>query len=199
MRRLFIVTLVTTAIAAVVQAQIDAPRRSWPAAAAPAELHDAVSRADLVVVGLHDALERELAEGLAQGGPGFAVQSCHIDVVGVTRRIARRPGVTAGRTSDRLRNPANRPPAWAADLVAAETARRARDVDGYVVDLGEAVGVLRPIVHQPVCTPCHGPADRMDSRVRASVAARYPADRAIGFRDGDLRGWFWVRVPKAQD
>lgn len=100
------------------QAQDDAPQPSWRIGAAPAEFHDAITRADLVIAGLHDALQRELAAGLAQGGPPFAVQSCHIDVVGVTARVARRPGVTAGRTSDRLRSPSNRPPAWAAALVA---------------------------------------------------------------------------------
>jgi hypothetical protein len=129
----------------------------------------------------------------------LAVQSCHIDVIGVTARVARRAGVTAGRTSDRLRNPANRPPEWAAALVAAAAGRRARDIDGYVVDLGDAVGVLRPIAHQPACTPCHGAAQQIDSRVRANLALRYPTDRAIGFRDGDLRGWFWVRLPKYQE
>ena len=200
MRRPFIVPFaIATVIAAVVHAQSDAPPAFWRVGAAPAELHDAISRADLIVVGLHDALRRELAAGLAQGGPVFALQSCHIDVIGVTNRIARRDGVTAGRTSDRLRNRANRPPEWAAALVAASAGRRARDIDGYVVDLGDAVGVLRPIAHQPVCTTCHGPANQIDARVRATVAARYPADRAVGFRDGDLRGWFWVRMPKKQE
>jgi hypothetical protein len=200
MRRPFNVALaVATIIAAVVQAQTDAPRASWRIAAAPAELHDAISRADLIVASLHDALQRELAAGLAEGGPAFAVQSCHIDVIGVTGRIARRPGVTAGRTSDRLRSPTNRPPPWAAALVAAAAGPRARDIDGYAVDLGDAVGVLRPIVHQPTCMPCHGPAQQIDSRVRAALAARYPTDRAIGFREGDLRGWFWVRLPKYQE
>jgi hypothetical protein len=200
MRRPFIVILaVASVIVAVLQAQNEAPPASWRIGAAPADLHDAISRADLVVAGLHDALRRELAAGLTEGGPAFAVQSCHIDVIGVTARVARRPGVTAGRTSDRLRSPNNRPPAWAAALVAAAAGRRARDIDGYVVDLGDAVGVLRPIVHQPMCTPCHGPAQQIDSRVRAALAARYPTDRAVGFRDGDLRGWFWVRLPKYQE
>jgi hypothetical protein len=200
MRRLLLFTLAMVVVSAVVlRAQVDASRPHWRIGAAPAELHSAISHADLIIASLHDALQRELAAGLAQGGPAFAVKSCHIDVAGVTRRIARRPGITAGRTSDRLRNPASRPPAWAAGLVAADAGRRARDIDGYAVDLGDAVGVLRPIVHQPMCTPCHGPAQQIDSRVRANLAARYPADRAIGFREGELRGWFWVRLPKSHD
>jgi hypothetical protein len=31
--------------------------------------------------------------------------------------------------------------------------------------------------------------------VREELAERYPADRATGFKVGDIRGWFWVEVP----
>jgi hypothetical protein len=32
--------------------------------------------------------------------------------------------------------------------------------------------------------------------VRQALLQRYPEDRAIGYAEGDLRGWFWVEVPK---
>ena len=179
--------------AAAGQARTDLPRGTWPIGKAPAEWRAAIARADLIVVSLHDALRRELTHALAEGGPAFAIKACHIDVAGVSGRA----GIPAGRTSDRLRNPANAPPAWAAPLVAASGVQRlARDADGFVVDLDRSLGVLRPIVHQSMCNSCHGPADRIDPAVRATLAARYPADRAIGFAEGQLRGWFWVEVPK---
>jgi hypothetical protein len=31
--------------------------------------------------------------------------------------------------------------------------------------------------------------------VTAAHAAKYPKDQATGFKEGDLRGWFWVEVP----
>ena len=176
--------------------QAQPPRGTWRVADAPADLRPLISHADLIVVSLQDELLRELRAGLKEGGPDFAIKSCHVDVVGVTRRIARQEGVAAGRTSDRLRSPANRPRPWAAPLVAANAGRQARDVDGFVVDLGDAVGVLRPIAHQPICASCHGPADRLDPGVRSALKVRYPADRAIGFRRGEIRGWFWVEMPK---
>lgn len=183
-------------LSAALQAQSIKAPSSWRISDVPAELRGPVGRADLMVLTLHDALQRELAAALAQGGPAFAIQSCHIDIVGVTHRLARQAGVTAGRTSDRLRNPANRAPDWAAALVAAHAGLRARDVDGYAVDLGDAVGVLRPIAHRTMCTPCHGPSDHIDPQVRSALGTRYPADRATGFREGEIRGWFWVEVPK---
>jgi hypothetical protein len=95
-----------------------------------------------------------------------------------------------------LRNPTNAPRAWAADLIKANAGRQARDVDGFAVDLGETLGVLRPISQRPLCANCHGPADRLSPGVRSAIAERYPADKAVGFKEGEIRGWFWVEIPK---
>ena len=133
--------------ATAVQAQTDLPPGTWAIGKAPACMvccHR--PRADLVVVSLHDALRRELTHALAQGGPAFAIKACHIDVAGVTWRIG--AGFLAGRTSDRLRNPANASAAWAAPLVAASGVQRlARDADGFVVDLDCSLG--RPAPDRP--------------------------------------------------
>jgi len=36
----------------------------------------------------------------------------------------------------------------------------------------------------------------LDERVRRELERRYPADRAIGFAAGDIRGCYWVELPK---
>ena len=77
-----------------------------------------------------------------------------LDATFLAQRLARYDGVAAGRTSDRLRNPTNAPPPWAAALVRAHAGERARDVDGFVVELGDKIGLLRPISHQPMCRGC---------------------------------------------
>lgn len=92
------------------QAQSSLPPGTWRASDAPPALRAAVSRGDLIIVSLQDALLRELTEALDTGGPGFAIRSCHLDVIGAIRRIGRYEGIAAGRTSDRLRNPTNAPP-----------------------------------------------------------------------------------------
>lgn len=171
-------------------------RATWRIADAPAELKPAISRADLIVVEMHDALIRELTSALERGGPEFALRSCHIDVAGVLRRLGRHEAINAGRTSDRLRNPGNAPPAWASPVVSAHAGRMARDLDGFAVDLGDKVGLLRPIAERSMCASCHGPAASLRPEVRDALAAQYPADRATDFKDGELRGWYWVEMPK---
>ena len=172
------------------------PEQSWPIREAPPELRMTISQADLIILTMHDALLRELQEGLARGGPRSALAACHSNSVAVSWRLARGEGIASGRTSDRLRNPTNVSPRWAAPLVEANAGRPARDVDGFAVDLGSRVGVLRPIVLQPMCTGCHGPADHIKPEVRQMLADRYPRDRATGFTLGEIRGWYWVEMPK---
>lgn len=175
-------------------AQSDRP--SWPISQAPAELRAVVPRADLIVVSMQDAVLRELIDALSRGGAESALAFCHLDATYTSQRIGKDSGIAAGRTSDRLRNPTNAPRPWAAPLVQANAGRQAKAVEGFVVDLGNRVGVLRPIAERPVCAACHGPADRLSPAVRRVLADRYPVDRAVNFRDGEIRGWFWVEMPK---
>jgi len=170
---------------------------SWPVRDAPPELRMVISRADVIIVTIQDAMLRELTDALDRGGPTSAVGSCHLDAIGVSHRIGRE-GIAAGRTSDRLRSPTNAPPAWAADLVKANAGKRARDVDGFAVDLGTKLGVLRPIAERPMCASCHGPLNRISPAVQGVLAERYPVDRAVGFSEGEIRGWFWVEMPKSR-
>lgn len=171
---------------------------TWRTGDAPATLRGPISRADLIVVSLQSTLLAELTDALDRGGPAFATRSRHIDVLGAFRRLELRDGIRAGFTSDRLRDPANAPPPWAAPLVRADAGRHAREVDGYAVDLGPTVGVLRPIAERPMCGSCHGPAAKISSEVREAIARGYPHDRAMGFGTDEIRGWFWVEIPKVE-
>jgi hypothetical protein len=172
------------------------PPGTWRITEAPAELREPISRADLIVVSMHDTFLRELKQALDRGGPSWAIGSCHIDTTMLSNRIQRQEGLAVGRTSDRLRNPMNRPRAWAKPIVEANAGLYARDVEGFAADLGNKVGVLRPMVQGPICVSCHGPAEKIHPAVSRAVPIRYPADRAIGFAEGEIRGWYWVEIPK---
>jgi Protein of unknown function (DUF3365) len=163
---------------------------------APTELRRPIERADLVIVELQNAMLGELSREMDRGGAAVAIRSCHVDTTSAAYRAARDEGIKVGRTSDRLRAPTNRPQPWAAPLVAEYAGKRASDVEGFAVDLGDRVGVLRPIAERPMCAACHGDSDKLDPRVRQELADRYPKDLALNFRTGEIRGWFWVEVPK---
>ena len=179
-----------------IAAQVDSPPPSWPIKSVPAEWRALVSRADVIIVAMHDSLLRQLHGKLTEGGPASALGACHIDTAALIHRIGRYEGIAAGLTSDRVRNPTNKPREWAAPLVAKYAGREAREVDGFAVDLGNRIGVLRPLMEQNTCVNCHGPLERISPAVRTLIAERYPADRATGFVAGQIRGWYWVEMPK---
>jgi hypothetical protein len=101
--------------------------------------------------------------------------------------------VRIGRTSWKLRNPANAAPAWAEDAIAG----RSSEPTYFASDTGR-LGALSPITVAEPCLKCHGSPEQLAPGVSDRLAELYPEDRATGFHDGDLRGWFWVEVPPAQ-
>lgn len=168
----------------------------WRISDAPAHLKSTISEADTLIVAQHSALLRQLSRGLAEGGPALAIQSCHLDATLNASSVARHQGVAIGRTSDRLRAPTNATRPWAAAIVSEYAGKKAASVDGFAADLGERVGVMRPIVMQPMCEGCHGSPDKIGTAVRTVLIDRYPRDRAVGFTTGEIRGWYWVEMPK---
>ncbi len=152
--------------------------------------HEQLERAAAAKDHLASTLMGALTEELEVGGPAGAVDICRDMAPMISEHTAEETGVKIGRTSFRLRNPANQPPAWAADLVK-------RHVEGPTTLVGPhgELGVLSPIRVAEPCLACHGDPVAMDPAVRQAIADGYPHDEAVGFSDGELRGWFWVEVP----
>jgi len=141
--------------------------------------------------------KRELMTALQIGlasGPENAIGACRVRAPEIAASLSH-DGVRVGRTSDRLRNPANAPPDWVAPLLAAyREAPDTRAPRAVVLDDGRR-GYVEPIFVQPLCLTCHGTA--VPEAIAAKLAAMYPEDRATGYREGDLRGLFWVEYPAA--
>lgn len=161
------------------------------------------ARADATATLLLQTLLGELSAAVAEGGATKAVETCHDAAQALTQRLGEAQGVSIRRTALRTRNAANEPDAFErAWLLAAEAALaegRPAEATAEVVEVGgggRELRLLRPIVFPGgVCSQCHGTAEEISAEVRALLAERYPDDRAIGFRKGDLRGAVSVRVP----
>ena len=155
------------------------------------------ARAEQAMNELQSALLARLTAAMTSGGPAAAVEVCRSDARSIAESVAKAQGLELGRTSHRLRNPANAPRAWARPAVDAAAGSKAASEGLKVFDLGDRVGVLRPIGTADACTKCHGAPDEVRKNLGAALAASYPQDRATGFAPGDLRGWMWAEVPKA--
>lgn len=162
--------------------------------AAPAPVTAAVARADLAIGELQGTLVGRLKGAMASGGPAAAVSVCRDEAQQLTTAIAKKHDLAIGRTSHRLRNPANAPRPWAATTVAAHAGRKVADAQPVVLAFGGRVGVLRPIGTLDFCVTCHGPRETVDAAIGSVLKTAYPQDQAVGFAPGDLRGWVWAEV-----
>jgi len=139
---------------------------------------------------LAEGLMGALAEAIDEGGSMSAISVCHDEALRITTEVASEKGVWLGRTSQKLRNPANIAPDWTRDVVYGETSELS-----ILAASDGRLGVLTPIKLKAECTMCHGTAENLDEELYAGIIELYPDDQAIGFDEGDLRGWFWFEVP----
>lgn len=143
---------------------------------------------------LKTSLQVALLNGLAEG-PENAISVCRIKAPELAEK-AGDEGIRVGRTSHRLRNPANAPKKWMLPLLNAYVAAP-EDTAPKVVRLDDGgVGYVEPIYTRALCIGCHG-APLSDS-VKETIAELYPEDQATGFEPGDLRGMFWVEFDAAE-
>jgi hypothetical protein len=136
-----------------------------------------------------------LMAGFARG-PVEAVDSCHLQAPEIAAGLSG-GGVQLGRTSHRLRNPANAGPDWATEVLQGYLEQSGGWTPKTVALAGGREGYVEPIVTQPLCLTCHGTS--VAPEVLDAIAERYPEDQATGFETGDLRGVFWVSYAPADD
>jgi hypothetical protein len=169
-----------------------------PAAPDPAEAL-AAERAESAGKALAGRLEERVLRALTEGGPVGAVDACHLEAPGLTAEVSRGRGVRAGRSSLRLRNPANAGPDWVQAWLTAQGERPAEGLAPVVQVASTAEGKvsrrIQPIAIKPPCLLCHGEPAQVAPEVRAALRERYPQDQALGYRLGDLRGALWVEIP----
>lgn len=135
-------------------------------------------------------LKTALVQGMQQG-PDAAIEICSDEAPNIARGLST-DGVAMGRSSHKLRNPANAAPDWVAPILAAYAAGQKREPVAVEYEDGR-FGYVEPIMVQPLCVTCHG--ENLSPDVAATISELYPEDQATGFSAGDFRGVFWVSFP----
>jgi hypothetical protein len=149
-----------------------------------------LERAAVAREALFNELSTRLLAAMSNGGPAKAIEVCSKLAPKLAKEVGEQHQVSIGRTALRLRNENNRPPAWAEPLL------KDLPTKPVVQDLENgSTGVLFPILLKVQCLTCHGSDDKIAAEIRTELARLYPNDKATGFQEGDLRGWFWVEVP----
>ncbi len=64
-----------------------------------------------------------------------------------------------------------------------------------VVKVGDKVRVYKPLVIEPVCLKCHGNINNINPKIKEIISKKYPDDKAINYKVGDLRGVIVAEMP----
>lgn len=164
------------------------------AGVAAADDSAALERGAEVLAPFKARLKAALLAGMSEG-PAHAIDVCRLEAPAIAA-AASVEGVRVGRTSHRLRNPDNLPPAWVAPLLD-DYVRDPTGLAPRAVALPDGrAGYVEPIVVQPLCLACHG--ESLAPEVAARLREAYPDDRATGFDVGDFRGLYWAELPTQQ-
>jgi len=135
----------------------------------------------------------EMEAALETGDPAKGIAVCRELAPSIAVSISEHFGIKIGRTAFYLRNPDNTPPEWARGLVDARASEPA-----FLIGPEGEFGALLPIRLKVECQMCHGPTELTDADVLAAIAEYYPADQAVDFAEGALRGWFWAETPPGE-
>jgi hypothetical protein len=160
----------------------------------PSALTTTQQRQQQAALAARDALFEQLVTRLttvmSDEGPVKAIEVCRADAPRLAGEVGEQYGLKIGRTSYKLRNPENAPRPWARPYV-----DRGVGEPQFVALPNDRLGALLPIRLKAKCLLCHGPEPDISQEIRSALAEHYPDDQATGFREDDLRGWFWVEVP----
>ena len=144
------------------------------------------------VLPLKKSLKAALVAGLEEG-PVNAISVCRVEAPQLAEKAS---SVTTrvGRTSRKLRNPANAPKPWMEPFLDLyERDPESREPAVVIID-DRTVGYVEPIFVQPLCVTCHGATLAPD--LASKIGELYPNDQATGYAAGDLRGVFWAELTR---
>jgi len=150
-------------------------------------------------------LMMEMKTAMKQGGPVQAIKVCNESAPSIAANMSEKHKWKVGRTSLKLRNPANAPDAWEEAVLKRFEKRRAAGESpanmAYfeVVDekgqknfrFMKAIG-MPPLQKMP-CLKCHG--ENIDSSISSKLNKLYPTDKAVGYKPGEIRGAFTIVQP----
>ena len=175
----------------------------YHATALAAEAPPQVAESRAAAAEFMQTLKGELMQGL-QAGPVNAIGVCKLRAPAIAGELGARKGWQVGRTSLKVRNPANTPDDWErAGLESFEQRKQAGEdpatLEYYAVVEQEGKPVFRYMKAIPtaeLCLTCHG--EKIDPAVVAKLAELYPGDQARGYQAGDIRGAFTFIEPLVQ-
>ncbi|MDH4944230.1 DUF3365 domain-containing protein [Sulfurimonas sp. C5] len=166
-----------------------------------ATIQDVVHNGQTSTKLLMDTLGKNMQMHMKHGGPMEALDFCSQEAYNLTENVNTKlpKGVSIRRISLQTRNPVNAPTEDEAKVLQhlIELQKENKPLPKKVVEKidNNTYKFYKPLViTKPVCLKCHG--DVQDKKLKSEILNRYPEDKAMHYKMGDLRGAVVTTVKK---
>jgi hypothetical protein len=144
-----------------------------------------------------NSLKFNLMQAMGTKGVGGAIEYCNIAANPLTDSLSEVFGADIRRTTLNWRNPLNKPNNIEKELLDFyENSHKAESkLSDSVVQISENEFLyVKPIFVQGLCMNCHGnTGNTLTDSNYVIIKKLYPQDRAINYKDGDLRGIWSIK------
>lgn len=154
-----------------------------------------VNEAKGAVKALAGPLQVKLKTAMQAGGPASAIDVCQKIAPALADSVSAEKGVEITRVSLKNRNPDMGVPSdWQAKVLEDFENRKQAGEDPMKISYAEIVDeqfrFMKAVPTAAICLQCHG--TEMKPEVSEALGKAYPDDKAVGYKEGDIRGAFVV-------
>ena len=162
------------------------------------ELQQLTNTSQEIIDNFSSRLKNELLDAIKAGGPVNAIEVCSTRAAEIAVNLSQ-DGWHVGRTSLRVRNPANSADEFEQKVLEDFERRKSegRDIKQLayykMTEVGEQseFRYLKAIPTGELCLTCHG--NDIAEQVINKLELLYPNDKARAYKSGDIRGAFTLR------
>ena len=167
-------------------------------------LEEAMVWGDSISLEAQKELINKLQTSISEVGIPGAIEFCNTNALSILDQISQSHQVDIRRVSNKYRNPSDQPDESELPILEAyeynfenklESEPNIQKLNG-----GEVLLYTKPIViGSGLCLNCHGEQGKeINDETVKKLSASYPNDLAQGYKQGDLRGMWSIRIPKSE-
>ncbi|MBU0632376.1 DUF3365 domain-containing protein [bacterium] len=166
------------------------------------EIKSIVKDGQIATKTLLQTLQKNMKQHIKQGGITDALSFCSNEAYALTDKVNAnlKKGISAKRISAKYRNPANAPlddEMKVLDSIQTLKSEK-KKVPPYILkQIDEHTYKLYTplVINKPVCLKCHGDI-AANPALQKEISSRYPDDKAVDYKMGDLRGAVVVTIKR---
>jgi len=157
-------------------------------------------KGDSITTSAQQVLLRRVAEKIQLSGTTGAVEYCNEQAIPLTDSVAQHFGYILSRLSIKNRNPKNAIHLSEDKNAWTEIEKRMQDENDitkhFIIQYNNDLYYYKAItIAMPTCLKCHGDKENdIASETLQKIQVQYPDDKATGYKMGDLRGMWKVKL-----